>query len=159
MEAGATGTAGRVVLGPVSDFPEGTTRRVEVEGRAIAIFNVDGSFYALRDVCPHQGAPLSKGPVIGSVSATAPGCYVYRPEEKRVRCPWHGWEYDLRTGRSSFDPKRSRVRAFAVSVEHGSALAADATPDEQGRLPGPYVAETFAISIEDDYVVIDLGKR
>jgi 3-phenylpropionate/trans-cinnamate dioxygenase ferredoxin subunit len=68
---------------------------------------------------------------------------------RHVRCGWHGWEYDLRTGQSSYDPEHDRVRAYEVSVEHGDALA-------DGRRPGPYVAETVPISIEDDYVVVEV---
>jgi nitrite reductase/ring-hydroxylating ferredoxin subunit len=151
-----TRTVKRIVVGAVADFPPGKGYGVNVEGRGIAVFNIDGNFYALRDVCPHQGAPLSKGPVVGNLSATAPGCYVYDASQKRVRCPWHGWEYDLRSGQSSFDPKKNRVRSFPVSVEQGKALAAASEPDDAGRLPGPYVAETFSISVENDYVVIDL---
>jgi nitrite reductase/ring-hydroxylating ferredoxin subunit len=151
-----TRTVKRVVVGAVADFPPGKGHSVDVDGRSVAVFNVDGRFYALRDVCPHQGAPLSMGPIVGNLSATEPGCYRYDAGQKRVRCPWHGWEYDLASGQSSFDPKRNRVRSFPVRVEEGAALAAAATPDEAGRLAGPYVAETFAISVENDYVVIEL---
>jgi 3-phenylpropionate/trans-cinnamate dioxygenase ferredoxin subunit len=146
----------RVVLGPVEKFPPGTKEQVQVEGRAIAVFNVDGRFYALRDVCPHQGAPLSRGAIVGNLSATEPGRYVYDAEQKRVRCPWHGWEYDLVTGQSSFDPRRNRVRSFPVSIEDGSTVLAAAEAGASGRQPGPHVAETVRISVEDEYLVIDV---
>src|SRR5271155_4227281 len=96
----------RVVVGPVDTVPPGTHRRVEVEGRTIAIFNVDGRFRALRDVCPHQGAELSAGTVVCSVSAQQPGRYEYDETRVLVRCPWHGWEFDLATGQSWCDPLR-----------------------------------------------------
>jgi 3-phenylpropionate/trans-cinnamate dioxygenase ferredoxin subunit len=138
------------VVGAADDFPSGTVRRVEVEGRGIAVFNTDGRFFALRDACPHQGARLSAGSVIGTVTADRPGCYRYDADRKLVRCPWHGWEYELATGRSWFDPEHNRVRPFQVAVESGESLVGE------GRQPGPYVAETIRISIEDDYVVIEL---
>ena len=69
-----------------------------------------------------------------------------------VRCPWHGWEYDLATGQSWFDPRESRVRAYDVTVEPGSEICTATS-----RQPGPYVAETITISVEDDYVVIALN--
>jgi 3-phenylpropionate/trans-cinnamate dioxygenase ferredoxin subunit len=145
------------VVGPVEDFPPGTQRRVEVGRRAIAIFNAGGRLYALRDVCPHQGGPLSSGVVLGQVQARLPGEYEYDAECRYVRCPWHGWEYSLDTGASSYDPKHDRVRAYAVTVEHGAELAAErAQAQADGRLPGPYVAETIPVSVENDYVLVEV---
>jgi nitrite reductase/ring-hydroxylating ferredoxin subunit len=141
----------RHVIGRLQDFGPGSKHRVHVGSRAIAVFNAGGRLYALRDVCPHQGAPLSSGVVLGQVSADAPGEYVYNPDCRFVRCPWHGWEYNLETGESSYDPKHDRVRAYEVSVEHGSELA-----ESEGRVPGPYVAETIRISVENDYVVVEV---
>ena len=62
-----------------------------------------------------------------------------------IRCPWHGWEFDIRTGQSYCDPKRFRARGYPVNVEPGSSV-----------VKGPYVAETIAVSVESDYVVVDL---
>lgn len=138
----------RYVIGSVGSMPPGTRRRVEVGGRDIAVFNVRGRFFALRDVCPHQGAPLSAGVIVGTVVAHEPGCYEFDPERSLVKCPRHGWEYELETGRSWYDPEHDRVRAYGVSVEPGGGLA--------DRRPGPLLAETFAISVEEDYVVIEL---
>jgi nitrite reductase/ring-hydroxylating ferredoxin subunit len=103
----------------------------------------------LRDVCPHQGAALSDGMVVGEVTAECPGEYMFA-SGRHIRCPWHGWEYDLQTGQSSYDPQHDRVRSFDVSVESG----ADLLPS--GRVAGPYVAETFTITVEDDYVVLEV---
>jgi 3-phenylpropionate/trans-cinnamate dioxygenase ferredoxin subunit len=140
----------KFVLGPVEEFPRGTRCRVEVGGRGVAVFNVEGTFFALRDVCPHQGAELSAGTLAGAVSASQPGCYEYDAGRKLVTCPWHGWEYDLATGQSWFDPERKRVKPYDVAVARGRELVD--TPG--GRLPGPYVAETVSISVEREYVVI-----
>ncbi len=141
------------VIGLLEEFPPGTKRRVEIGRRAIAVFNVDGRIYALRDVCPHQGAPLSSGVVLGQVLARGPGEYEYVADCKYVRCPWHGWEYSLETGESSYDPKHDRVRAYEVSIEHGAELA---PLEGSERRPGPYVAETIPVSIENDYVVLEV---
>ena len=81
---------------------------------------------------------------MGLVEATAPGHYRYWRHGEIIRCPWHGWEYDLRTGKSWCEPHRARVRNFPVAIEPGRTL-----------VEGPYVAETFPIRVEDDYVVID----
>ena len=62
-----------------------------------------------------------------------------------LRCPWHGWEFDIRTGQSWCDPADLKVRQFKVAVEPGEEL-----------VKGPYLAETFAIMVEQDYVVVDI---
>jgi nitrite reductase/ring-hydroxylating ferredoxin subunit len=136
----------RHALAPVDEVPPGTSRSFTVEGRAVAVYNVAGQFYALRDSCPHQGAALSGGTVAGALRASQPGCYDFDPNHRLVRCPWHGWEYDLATGQSYYSPRR-KVRSYPVSVEPGAELTA---------AEGPYVAETFPISVQDDYVVIEL---
>jgi 3-phenylpropionate/trans-cinnamate dioxygenase ferredoxin subunit len=117
---------------------------------------VDGTFYALRDVCPHQGARLSGGVVVGWLEADGPGCYRFDPKRQLVKCPWHGWEYELATGQSWYKPESDRVRAYDVFVQTGRTLLNEAEESEQGRLPGPYVAETFAVSVENDYLVIEM---
>ena len=77
-------------------------------------------------------------------STSEPGSYDYSRPGEIVRCPWHGWEFDVRTGRSWCDPKRMRLMNYAVTVEPGAKL-----------VEGPYVAETFAVAVEDDYVVVE----
>jgi 3-phenylpropionate/trans-cinnamate dioxygenase ferredoxin subunit len=62
-----------------------------------------------------------------------------------LKCPWHGWEYDIRTGQSWCDPRDTKVKAYEVTVEPGEALAR-----------GPFVAETFPVEVEQDYIVIDV---
>ena len=148
----------RFVVGVVSEMPPGTRRRVLVNGRAIAIFNDRGRFYALRDICPHRGAQLSDGTVVGSVTSTAAGCYETDPDRRLVKCPWHGWEFDLATGQSWCDPEHERVRAYDVTVEAGDRLGGSEvqTATMPGRQKGPFVAETIDISVEDDYVVVRL---
>ena len=147
------------VVGPVRDFPPGSQSLVHVNGRPIAVFNVDGTFYALFNRCPHEGGPLCSGHVTGWLSSPGPGRYDYHPEHKVVRCPWHGWEYDLKTGQSWTDPETSRVRSYRVEVESGEALQAAVEGGPPGAVPGPYVAETIPVSVEDDYVVLDLSRQ
>jgi 3-phenylpropionate/trans-cinnamate dioxygenase ferredoxin subunit len=108
-------------LGPIDDFPPGSRRIVDLDGRSIGVFNVGGRLYALRNRCPHQGAPLCLGPVAPLVTAPAPGRYVAEATEV-VRCPWHGWEFRLEDGRSWVDPDVTRVRAYPVEVRDGQVL-------------------------------------
>ena len=67
-----------------------------------------------------------------------------RAHKEFLRCPWHGWEFDIRTGQSWCDPNSVKARPFAVTVEPGENL-----------VKGPYVAETFPIAVEEDYLVIE----
>jgi len=124
----------------VSELPPGERKIVTVGGRSIGVFNVGGAFYALRNACPHQGAPLCKGSIHGTASETRPGEYAWGREGEILRCPWHGWEFDLTTGRSLFNPHKVRVRSYDVTV---------ATVGEED----PSV-ETFPVSVEDGTVLV-----
>jgi nitrite reductase/ring-hydroxylating ferredoxin subunit len=107
------------VLFPVEELEPGTARSVEVDGVRIGLFRTpDGQVKALRDRCPHAGARLSIGPVESMVVGSASGDY--RLVEKQIlRCPWHGYEFDLDTGRCIADPDGLRVRAYEVTIEEG----------------------------------------
>ena len=113
--------------------------------RSIGIFNIDGSFFALRNHCPHQGGPLCLGKIWGSVTSNAPGEFVYRPESEIITCPHHGWDFNIRTGQSWCDPERLRTSTYQVDIENGDDIVKNDTmsiPDENGRVKGPYVVET-----------------
>jgi 3-phenylpropionate/trans-cinnamate dioxygenase ferredoxin subunit len=129
------------VVGRVGEIPPGQRKIVELEGRSIGVFNVKGTFYALRNSCPHQAAPLCLGSVQGMTVAPRPGVYAYVREGEILRCPWHGWEFDLTTGRSIFNPHKVRVRAYPVTVE----------PDEED----PSV-ETYPVTVERGRVVVQV---
>jgi nitrite reductase/ring-hydroxylating ferredoxin subunit len=81
------------------------------------------------------------------------------PGPPLIACPWHGWEYDLATGQSFMGPGRGNAPALSydVNVLPGSEIVKDegCQPRPDGRIPGPYVAETVAVSVEQDYVVVE----
>ncbi|WGF88575.1 Rieske (2Fe-2S) protein [Marinivivus vitaminiproducens] len=133
------------VVAAVEDIPPGTRRVVDVRGRAIVVFNVDGEFYAMLNRCPHQGGDMSKGLLTVAVTSRQPGEYDYCPERKVVRCPWHSWEFDIRTGRSWCEPDRVRTRSFPTEVKQGAEL-----------VEGPYQAETFETTTKGSYVLVDV---
>src|SRR4029079_3030905 len=135
----------RHVVAAVDELPPGTRKFLEIDGRPIAVFNIKGEFFGLLNRCPHQGAALCEGPLIGLATSSDPGEIEYTRLGEIIRCPWHGWEFDIRTGQSYCDPKRFRARAYPVNVEPGSSV-----------VKGPYVAETLAVSVESDYVVVEL---
>ena len=104
------------------ELPPGSCKIVEVGGRSIGVFNVKGRFRALLNLCPHGGAPLCRGVVGGMSTAARPGLDVtWEREGEILRCPWHGWEYEIETGRTVTDPP-IRVKTFAVSVANGRVL-------------------------------------
>ncbi len=137
----------KYVVAAVDEIPPGGRKIVDVEGRSIGVFNVRGEYFAVLNRCPHQGGPLCTGLTHGFLEPAAVGEYRYDRPGEILRCPWHGWEYDLRTGQSWFDPAHVVVRRYEVSVE----------PATSRLQPGPYVAETFPVSVEQHYVVVDVG--
>ena len=90
-----------------SEIPAGTGKVVEVGGKAIAIFNADGTFYAMDNTCVHRGGPLGEGSLAG----------------RRVTCPWHGWEYDVTSGACQTNPS-AHVQTFDVKTEGDDLLVA-----------------------------------
>ena len=77
-----------ICIARCGDCPPGQGRELIVEGRVIALYHVDGEFFALDGVCPHQGGPLAKGTLNDHV----------------VTCPWHGWQFDVRDGQHQLTP-------------------------------------------------------
>jgi nitrite reductase/ring-hydroxylating ferredoxin subunit len=164
----------KVVVGRVSDFENGDRKIIDVNGKSIGVFRIDDRFYALRNRCPHQFGPLCVGTLAPRAISNGPGDVRMDSGPPLLACPWHGWEYDIATGQSFMGPGRGNMAALAydVSVLPASELAAaeastteasttesrapegsQARPD--GRVPGPYVAETVPVSVEQDYVVVD----
>jgi nitrite reductase (NADH) small subunit len=93
---------GRVRVARVEDVPAGQGLVVQTGGRALALFNVDGTFYAIDNTCLHRGGPLGEGELEGRV----------------VMCPWHAWRWDVTTGANVNNPA-VKVACFPVSVERG----------------------------------------
>ena len=140
----------------MDEIPPGGRKLVEVAGRSIGVFNLGGEFFALRNSCPHQGGPLCTGRTSGFVTSPTPGVYEYSRKGEILRCPWHGWEFDIRTGQSWFDPAKIRVRRYEVTVEPDRPVAIAEPPPAPGLEPGPYVAETYDVTVERRNVVITL---
>ncbi|MGH7393435.1 MAG: Rieske (2Fe-2S) protein [Candidatus Rokuibacteriota bacterium] len=92
----------RVKIGRAAEVSSGEGRIVEAGGRALALFNVDGRFYAIDNACAHRGGPLGEGELTGSV----------------VVCPWHAWRWDVTTGANVNNPAVT-VACFPVAVDGG----------------------------------------
>ncbi|WP_343559608.1 Rieske (2Fe-2S) protein [Kiloniella sp. b19] len=89
---------------------------VSVNNLSVGVFKLDDGFHALLNVCPHKGAALCEGPQCGTTRETDKEEFVYDKAGELVRCAWHGWEFDIRTGEFLVDPK-IRARSFPVTVE------------------------------------------
>src|SRR3954471_12448330 len=115
----------RYVVGTVDEIQPGTRKIVDADGRSIGVFNINGEYFAVLNRCPHQAGPLCKGNTYGLLVSDMPGQYEYSRPGEILRCPWHGWEFDLRTGQSWFDPVQVRVRRYNVIVTSGSEIVAE----------------------------------
>src|ERR1700675_4260572 len=109
----------RHVVATVDEIAAGHCKRVTVKDREIGVFNVGGTFYALANRCPHAGGALCEGAIVGLVRSDGPGTYRMTRPGEFVRCPWHGWEYEISTGQSWCDPKSTVARQFKIAIESG----------------------------------------
>jgi nitrite reductase (NADH) small subunit len=89
-----------VKVASLSELAPGSAKAVEVKGKAIALFNVEGTIYATDNTCLHQGGPLGEGELMGEV----------------VICPWHLWEYNVRTG-EMVGNSSVKLATYPVQVE------------------------------------------
>ena len=105
-----------------SELPPGqmVTTRLE-SGPVVVIRARDGSLHGLLDRCIHQGGPLSRGRLLVPTVADGPGRYREDDDRTVLKCPWHGFEFDVTTGCALFDPRR-RVRRFEVREEGGRVV-------------------------------------
>jgi nitrite reductase/ring-hydroxylating ferredoxin subunit len=94
-----------VRVAAVSDVPPGRSIEVMADDQVVALFNVDGKFYALDGVCPHAGGPLGEGTLRGTI----------------VTCPWHGWQFDVTNGQNCLNARVTH-KSFPVGVDGDDVL-------------------------------------
>ena len=94
-------TAKLLKIAETKDVPPGQAAAFTIEGQKVALFNVEGTYYAIGDTCTHRGGPLSEGDVQGT----------------KVTCPWHGAHFDLKTGAVLGPPAQKGVPSYKVTVE------------------------------------------
>lgn len=143
------------VVGPATDFPPGSRRIVSVAGRAIGVFNVDGELFAVRNRCPHRGAPLCLGVLTDLVVPRFEGDEPPGRDTERhgeiLRCPWHAWEFDLRTGEAIIG-SGWRVGTYRTFVRDANG------PAEGDACEVPDAAEMFPVKIDDGVVVVEVRR-
>ena len=110
-----------VVVCRASDLAPGQRLLVDVRGKSIGVFNIDGQFYALHNRCPHLGGALCQGPLTGTTLPAVNREYIYSQAGRILRCAWHGWEFEVATGRCLADPK-VKARTYPVSLSGGDVL-------------------------------------
>jgi 3-phenylpropionate/trans-cinnamate dioxygenase ferredoxin component len=92
-----------VKIGPAADIPPGQRLWYDFEEESVIIFNVDGTYYCIADLCTHDGGPLEDGELIGC----------------EIECPRHGARFDIRDGRATQMPAITGIPIYAVKVENG----------------------------------------
>lgn len=101
-----------------SELTDGDRAVIEVRGRELAVFNVDGEFHAVGSHCPHMGGPCSEGLLSGLFSYGVDGDLKLEREGEIISCPWHGWEFDVLTGEHLGGTKR-RLPTYDVELRDG----------------------------------------
>jgi nitrite reductase/ring-hydroxylating ferredoxin subunit len=119
-----------VDVGQLDDFRDGEVTIVVVNGREIGIVRWSDDFFALANRCAHQRGPLCRGTLSPRLESREPGAMELARGAPVIACPWHGWEFDVRTGRAVWDEGYA-VRTYPVQVENGRILL-DLSPRRKG---------------------------
>ena len=113
----------QVTVGNADQFPVGKFTIVEVEGREIGIARLaNGEFRAVRNLCPHKGAPVCKGFISGTALPSAPGQLAYGHDGQVLVCPWHGYEFDLNTGAQLYLNEPAKLLMYPAQLQGESVV-------------------------------------
>lgn len=106
----------------LDELQERRAKIVVADGREIGLVRWGDDVYALRNICPHQFGPVCKGYVMPLITGEADGNLDADPDRPVVVCPWHGWEFDARTGRAAWGGSPYKLKIYDVKVEDGRVL-------------------------------------
>ena len=122
MDTGVRGGVGlkEVFVAELSELAAGERRIISAEGKSIGVFNTGSQIVAVLNICPHAFAPVCLGKFGGTTLASMPGKFIWGRENEILRCPWHGWEFDLHSGQCLTD--RRRLKRFPVVVREGGVF-------------------------------------
>ena len=134
----------RHVVAAADEIAPGERKVVTVDGRDVVVFNIGGAYFGVLNRCPHQGGKLCHGQLYGHVTSDEPGVIRYERPGAYIRCPWHGWFFDLATGQSWGEPERMKTKSYDVGITDGRGLS-----------EGPYLAETVEVETDGAYLVIE----
>lgn len=96
----------------------GERRLIEKDGKSIGVFNTGSQIVAVLNICPHAFAPVCRGKIGGTTLPSEPGEFVWGRDNEILRCPWHGWEFDLHSGQCLTD--RRKLKRFPVHIRDGA---------------------------------------
>ena len=117
LEEPVSGVAGQWHrVGPVATFPDRAMTVAQVGGREIVVVRSPSGVHAIRNLCPHQGARICGGLLTGTYLPSTPGALSYGLEGEVVRCPWHGWEFDVRSGHAVFGISTKRLVTYPTEI-------------------------------------------
>lgn len=117
---------GEHVVATTDDLEPGDRIIVELEGREVAVFNLDGEYYAYLNYCAHQGGPLCEGETVGKKEVdfdreTLEYSFEWTREGEIIACPWHNWEFDLLSG-ECISREGVRLPSYPVTVTDGEVV-------------------------------------
>lgn len=112
-------------VGSVDEFELDRFRFFEIRGRPVGVVRTSSGFFAVRNVCPHQGAEVCKGRITGAMLPSPPGEFRYGLEGRVLICPWHRWEFDLATGKTLYGLSKQRLVAYEVRVRGDRVYVAE----------------------------------
>src|SRR5690625_740392 len=102
-------------VGTVEEVTENQPKIIEIDGVSIGVIYNNGDYHAIRNVCPHKHGPICEGTVRGTMLPSNPKEYEYGMEEQIIVCPWHGWEFDLETGKGLFGNDR-KLKKYSLEI-------------------------------------------
>lgn len=101
------------------EIAPGRVKLVDVDGKEIGVFCHEEEYYAVLNVCPHAPAPVCRGRIDAPLFVSPQGQYELRKDRPTLRCPWHHWEFELRTGRGILSSVRQRLRTYPAKLDDG----------------------------------------
>jgi 3-phenylpropionate/trans-cinnamate dioxygenase ferredoxin subunit len=119
-----TADGAKHVVCSVDELPPGERKIITIGKRSIGVFNVNGTYRAFRNLCPHHGAQICLGDVSKMMAPSEPHTYVLSEDRLVLRCPWHGYECDANTGEAVV-ADQLRVKVYPVTVEDGQVVLHD----------------------------------
>lgn len=104
----------QVYVAALADLGRGDRRLISIEGKSIGVFNTGSQIVAVLNICPHAFAPVCRGKLSGTTLPSEPGQFIWGRDNEILRCPWHGWEFDLHSGQCLTD--RRQLKRFPVVI-------------------------------------------
>lgn len=141
------------------ELPPSEVKITKTGNIEIGVYNINGEYYALHNKCPHRGAPLCEGRITGLMTGPEPGEYEIEREGEIIRCPWHGYEFDIKSGEFVLEPRTVRSMTYDVTVESPDSLQDDESWDVDAAIEAEFdeaepEVDTYPVSVEGDVIIV-----